>query len=50
MTVNQFGTFFSIILSNIASFLMTAPIIYFVGLFILAFVVGMLGRLIHISR
>lgn len=46
----NFGQFFSTILRSVAEFLMFEPIIYFVGLCMLAFIVVIVRKLIHISR
>lgn len=49
MSISNFGQFFGIMLQNIASFLMYEPIIYFVGLCMLAFIIMIVRRIIHIS-
>lgn len=45
-----FNGLVSSLLGSVASFLMTEPIIYFVGCFILLIVCAAFGKLIHINH
>lgn len=48
--MNNFISLFQSILSSVATFLSSEPMIWFVGLLVLAFAIGTVARLIHISR
>lgn len=50
MSISDFGTFFSLILRNIADFLMLDPIIYFVGLILLGFIVIIVHKILFVSH
>lgn len=43
-------SFITWFLTNIPDFLMSEPICYFVGLMLLAFVIGIIKSIVHISR
>lgn len=45
----NFVSFFSTFLEIVVDFLMAEPMIWFVGLFILLIVVGVVRRLLHLS-
>lgn len=47
--MSNFTTLFGSILSSIATFLISEPAIWFVGIFVLAFVIGLVARLCHIT-
>ena len=47
--MENFNLFMTLVLSNISTFLTSEPIIWFVGLVLLAFIVKILSLVVHAS-